>query len=218
MSRASLSKADEEAVLAAFDELDELIEAVHAQQTQTTTSVGFSAERIDDPQSRWRKIIRMDKDTPRRLRHANGYIELGMLLDAATELDRVHVNDRLSPPVLAVRLDLAMAAKHWDTAAAIGRELSRMTPENEQAWISRAFALRELNRVAEARDVLLEAEPLHGAKCALLHYNLACYFCLLGDLETARERLKRAFEMEPKLKKDARDDADLAALRTSGSS
>jgi hypothetical protein len=35
MSRASLSKTDEEAVFAAFDELDELIESVHAQPPST---------------------------------------------------------------------------------------------------------------------------------------------------------------------------------------
>lgn len=137
-----------------------------------------------------------------------------MLNDAADELERVAFEDRLVPEVVGVRLELAMAAKHWDIAAGVGRELARSRPANEQAWISWAFALRELNRIEEARDVLLEAEPLHGATCALLHYNLACYFCLLGDLATARERLARSCKMEKKLKADALEDRDLEALWT----
>jgi Flp pilus assembly protein TadD len=91
-------------------------------------------------------------------------------------------------------------------------ELARQAPGQERAWICWAYALRELQRTAEARDVLLQAEPQHGAKCAVLHYNLGCYYCLLGDRATARKRLKRAFALEPEFKRHALEDRDLEAM------
>jgi Flp pilus assembly protein TadD len=154
----------------------------------------------------------VNKATPRRLRHASGYLQLGMSPDAAAELDAIAFEDRLSTPVLAVRIELHMAAKQWETVVGIGRELARAKPEEEQAWISWAYALRELNRVEEARTVLLEAETLHGTTSAVLHYNLACYYCLLGDLETARKRLAKACQMEADFEKAAREDPDLKQL------
>lgn len=74
------------------------------------------------------------------------------------------------------------------------------------------FALRELQRVEEAKAVLLEAEPIHGKKCALLHYNLACYACLLGDHVEAKKRLRVACKMDKQWKRAALDDDDLKAM------
>lgn len=155
----------------------------------------------------------MHKKTPRRLRYASGYIELRMFNEASDELEAVVAEDRFEPEVLAVRLELHMAAGHWETVVGIGRELARLTPGQERAWICWAYALRELQQVAEARAVLLEAEPRHGATSALLHYNLACYYCLLGELETARTRLAQACQLEPRFKAEAAQDRDLEALR-----
>jgi len=43
------------------------------------------------------------------------------------------------------------------------------------------------------------------------HFNLACYECQLGNLETTKERLRRAFELEPLYRQRALDD-DLKPL------
>lgn len=152
------------------------------------------------------------KDTSRRLRYASGYIELGMINDASDELEAIRAEDRFAVPVLVVRLELHMAANHWETVVGLGRELAQQSPKHERAWICWAYALRELQRVDEARAVLLEAEPLHGRTSALLHYNLACYYCLLGEQATARQRLAQACKLAPGFKEDARHDPDLANL------
>jgi hypothetical protein len=47
---------------------------------------------------------------------------------------------------------------------------------------------------------------------AIFHYNLACYECQLGDLEGAKARLKRAFELEQGFRTLALDDEDLRPL------
>jgi hypothetical protein len=60
----------------------------------------------------------------------------------------------------------------------------------------------------QQRLILLEAvERLPSA--AIQHYNLACYECLLGDLEVAKGRLTYAIKLEPRYREKALDDEDL---------
>ena len=149
--------------------------------------------------------------TSRRLEYATGFIDLGLLNEASDELELIEGEDRLSAAVMAARSNLYMAAKDWDLLIAVARELTRLTPKNDQGWIQWAYALRELGRVAEAKAVLLQAEPIH-AKCAVLHYNMACYECLLGDIPEARRRLAVACKMGKEWKTAALDDPDLKAI------
>jgi tetratricopeptide (TPR) repeat protein len=146
------------------------------------------------------------------MRYARGYTELGLLNEAADELEAIEAGERDLPEVLAVRGEYHMAAKHWELLVGIARELTRADPENEQGWIYWAYALRELERVAEAKAVLVEAESLHGKTSATLHYNMACYHALLGELPFARARLETAFRMHPDFKQAALEDTDLQTL------
>jgi tetratricopeptide (TPR) repeat protein len=148
----------------------------------------------------------------RHLEYASGYIALGLLTEATNELEEIEGEDRLCATVMAVRNDLYLALKSWDLLIAVARELTRQRPKIVDGWINWAFALRELGRIDEAKAVLLTAEPMHGKKSAVLHYNLACYECLLGDIENARARLAVATRKDPEFKKEALDDPDLAAM------
>ncbi len=149
--------------------------------------------------------------TTRRLRHADGYITLGLLTEASDELEAIEGLDRLSPEVMDLRCDLYLAARNWELLLAVSRELIRARPSDGKGWIQTARALRELDRVPEARTVLAEAVRSH-AVCSRLHYQLASCHCLLGDLALARESLRRACQLDPELKMKALDDPDLRAL------
>jgi len=151
--------------------------------------------------------------TRRRIEAATGYLALGMRTEASDELDAIAAEDRLLPSVLSVRSNLYMEAKQWDLLLAVSRELARQVATIDPGWIGWAYALRELNRVEEAKAVLLEAERIHGKRTATLHYNLACYYCLLGDHVEARRRLRIACKMEKQYQKAALDDEDLKAMR-----
>lgn len=48
--------------------------------------------------------------------------------------------------------------------------------------------------------------------CAVIHYNLACYECQLGELEVAKARLRHAFKLDAHLRTLALDDEDLKPL------
>lgn len=151
--------------------------------------------------------------THRHLQYASGYVELGMFAEAAVELESIAQSDQRLPEVLSVRIDLHMEARQWDTVGEFARKLIRLDPENDKGWITRAFALRELELIEEAQTVLLEAEPLHGKKCAVLHYNLACYACLLGDKAEAKRRLTITLHMDQSWKQSALEDPDLKTMR-----
>lgn len=154
----------------------------------------------------------------RHLEYASGYIALGLVNEASDELEAIEGPDRLSADVMRVRVDLYLTAKKWDLLVAVAKELARLRPDDEHGWIYWAYALRELNRVAEAKAVLLEAEPLHGKTCGLLHYNMACYESLLGNLDEARRRLTAAYKFDKGWKEAAEGDSDLSALFAKGHS
>ena len=152
--------------------------------------------------------------TRRHLQYASGHIELGMFKEAAAELEAIKPSDQVLPAVISVRIDLHMHAKQWNQVIIFAKELSRLTPEDDKGWISHAFALRELELIEEAQAVLQEAELLHWEKCGVLHYNLACYACLLGNKPEAKRRLAIAVKMDKAWKQSALEDPDLKAMRS----
>jgi predicted Zn-dependent protease len=157
--------------------------------------------------------MRNTLSTRRRVSHAHGYLGLGMFKEAAVELDLIAKHDQSLPEVQSTRLDLHMERKQWHKALRVGKDLARTHPEIEHAWIGWAYALRELDRIAEARTVLLEAEPRHGKSSAVLHYNLACYASLLGEMSEAQTRLTVACRMDDQFDAHAAVDPDLQGLR-----
>ena len=151
--------------------------------------------------------------TRRRLEYASGYLDLGMIKDAADELDMIEGKDAQSADVMRLRVALYHQSKQWDQLTHVAEVLATLVPNEEQGWISWAYALRELERVDQAQSVLLRAEPLHGETSAVLHYNLACYACLLGDKEEALKRLSLACELEDDFLSSALDDPDLESMQ-----
>ena len=152
--------------------------------------------------------------TRRHLQYASGHIELGMFKEAVTELEAIKPADQPLPAVISVRIDLHMHAKQWNRVITFAQKLTECTPEDDKGWISHAFALREQEHIEEAQTVLLEAELHVGKKCGVLHYNLACYACLLGNKPEAKRRLVTAFKMDKSWKQEALEDPDLKAMRS----
>ncbi len=147
-----------------------------------------------------------------RLEYARGYLALGLGREAGKELQAVPRAARQGEAYGLVRLDLAMALKDWRSVVRLAPSWAKRFPTREEGWVAWAFALREQEEISAARDVLCTAEKWHGATSGLLHYNLACYECLLGQLDAARARLRRAIKMDKTWRAAAREDRDLAAL------
>jgi Tfp pilus assembly protein PilF len=78
-----------------------------------------------------------------------------------------------------------------------------------------AYATRRVDSIEAARVILLDALAKHP-EAAIIHYNLACYDCQLGHLDSAKQFLARAVELSPGYKRIALEDDDLKPLRTFG--
>ncbi len=147
------------------------------------------------------------------LRAAEGWLELGNHAEANAELDRITPTLRAHPNVLRLRWYICADTKSWDLAFEVASTLVRFQPDNAEHWLHRSYALHELKRTREARDLLLPAADLFPDGDAI-RYNLACYECQLGNLPKAKKWLAQAFALAKceALQRYALKDPDLEPL------
>ena len=156
--------------------------------------------------------MKLPAEHQRVLLAAQGYCELGMALDAVTQLETLPAEWQQHPSVAELRLIALMQACRWKAALSAAQEFMQLAPEKNIGYIHAAFCLHELGQTAAARQALLAGpETLHADP--IYHYNLACYECRLGQFESARARLEKTFMIDKKFREFAKTDPDLAALR-----
>jgi Flp pilus assembly protein TadD len=133
----------------------------------------------------------LKSDWQRHVLASSGYLELGMFDSAAQVLEEIAPEDKNRTEVLGMRVQLYMAAKKWDMAAAVASHIMKVEPENEAWWITLAYSVRRIEGVEKAETILLRGQAIHP-KNALIAFSLACYASVTGRLEEAKERLRRA--------------------------
>ena len=136
----------------------------------------------------------------KRLNAAVGYLNLGMPQDAWNELEDIEAKDRARPEVLKVRVEVCRALKQWELMAEVGHSLNM------------AYATRRFKSEAEAAEILSMALRRYYDD-ALVRYNLACYWCVMGRVEEAREMLETACKKDESLRELAETEEDLVGLR-----
>lgn len=146
-----------------------------------------------------------------RLERAEGFLLLGMTAAARRELELLPPEAMDLVRVRATHLELALAERDWTRVAALAVQLRLETPEQVQFWIWEAYGRRRAEGLESARAVLAAARP-QFPEVALIPYNLGCYDCVDGRLDSARAHLRAAFGLDPGLLEQAAEDEDLAAL------
>src|SRR6185295_16575357 len=111
-----------------------------------------------------------------------------MYEDASAELERIDPLNRATPKVLRVRVAIYHGLKNWKALQVVAAKLIHLDPTNVQWTVSLAYATRRAISIESARNVLLTALTRFPDE-AIIPFNLACYFCQLGELETAKEYL-----------------------------
>ena len=147
-------------------------------------------------------------------RHLNasiGYLELGMLEEAAGELENLPPEDRTSSAVLCVRMEIYRSAKNWTLMEVVARELWKRHQDDPVHCNNLAWVVRRKDSIEAAQIILLEALEKFPND-AMTNYNLGCYACLLGDMDNAKKFVGDAIKLDSKYKLMALDDADLEPL------
>jgi predicted Zn-dependent protease len=142
---------------------------------------------------------------------AQGYHELGLWREAWRELDGLSSAAQRRPDVLEMRILILVNERKWREALDLSRELAEAAPQEEGGCVHAAFCLHELGRTSEAIEVLM-AGPSSLRGKAIFHYNFACYCCVLGKIDDAREALRRSFALDKTFRDLARSDGDLKPL------
>ena len=153
----------------------------------------------------------LDVTDQRKLLAATGYTELGMFSDAEAELDAIDPDFRHLPVVLALRMEIHSKQHQWERMQGIAVRLMRLHPEDSQWVISYAYATRRAHSLESAKAIL-QGALLQYPKEPCIPYNLACYECQLGNLESAKLYLEDAIRLHPGFRDSALKDPDLKGL------
>ena len=148
----------------------------------------------------------------RALLAAQGYLELGMVEEALAELVAVQSPMISDSDLIEMRLHILMQGGRWSDALASAEELLRLNSSALSAYIHGAFALHELGRTTEARDLLLRG-PQVLRNDPTFHYNIGCYEAVLGNNDSAMRSLKKSFALDETYRDFAKQDPDLEAIR-----
>lgn len=148
----------------------------------------------------------------RTIMAAQGYYDLQMPGEAIAELDTLSPTAQLRADVLEMRVLILMKAQRWCEAMDASEKLCTVAPDSATGFIHLAFCMHELGRTQEAKEVLMQG-PSALDREPTFHYNMACYECALGNLETARAYLDASLSMDEKLTDYAKEDPDLKPLK-----
>ena len=151
------------------------------------------------------------EDFQKRILAAQGYYELGLWREAWHELDGMAEKPQQRPEVMELRVLILINESKWREALALSRQLAEVAPEEEGGWVHSAYCLHEMGNTQEAIEALLSA-PASLREKAIFFYNFACYSCVLGQIDAAREALHRSFALDKRYRDFARSDHDLEPL------
>lgn len=142
---------------------------------------------------------------------ADGYLYLGMPVEALEELSTIPPHRQKDSAVLRTRIRVLLHLRNWQQAEELSKDGARLFPEENEFMVQLAFALHQQAKGTQAVEVILNA-PAWIRRTGILHYNLACYEAQLGDLSMARQCIRAACEINASFKKNARKDPDLQRL------
>lgn len=146
------------------------------------------------------------------IKSAWGYLQLGMYEDANDSLDNLSPEFKATMEVMSLRAWVHSESESWESLREVSSFLVHEWPTECQHWIWLGYSTRRCRTVAEAESVLLDALKIHVFE-PMIHFNLACYACVMGNLDLSRVRLNSAIELNPEIRTLALADPDLEGLR-----
>ncbi len=155
--------------------------------------------------------VLVELDGLRRLRTAEGCIELGMYAEADAELGKIDSSCPALSRVLALKLCSYAGMAKWELMAAVAENLAKHNPNDVQWAIWWAYSVGKGQAIEAAKAILIRALQIHPND-PRLHYALCCYESRLQHFKMAKRHLARAVQLDSRLKLVALNDEDLQPL------
>jgi tetratricopeptide (TPR) repeat protein len=162
------------------------------------------------------------------LRQAAGFLELGELLiepdqplptASATVLHRaLRALEDIEPPLrqqpetMLLEAETLRALGQFEAALPLFRRAAEAVPRRIEPWLGIGWCLKRLNRLNEAIDRLREGVQA-SPRQPVLHYNLACYLSLAGDVQPAIEHLTKAIAIDKRYRDLTQVEPDFDPIR-----
>lgn len=162
------------------------------------------------------------------LREAEGYLDLITVFGGRWEVTK-EVRDNLCKRAIVTLDKIAepggMAAQvyflHGQARRHLGHLQDAVTffcaaaehePSNVHVYLALAWCYKRIRRVDLAIESL-EAAMQEDPALAILHYNLACYWALVGNVKCAVRFLHQAFDLEPNYRDLVSAESDFDPIR-----
>jgi predicted Zn-dependent protease len=130
----------------------------------------------------------------RHLDAAEGWLGLGNVMEANAELNQITSALRRHPDFLAVRYKILAKAECWTECVVVAGAIADLAPKCSLGWLHRAFALHQLKQTKMALETLHPALEIFSDEIEI-RQRLACYECVLGNVERAKQRLTEAMKL-----------------------
>lgn len=148
----------------------------------------------------------------KRLEAAEGFLALGLPMEAHDEIESIAPEARHLSEVLEVRLGIFQTLERWELVQTVAATLTKRDPQNLRAWLAWTTAERRQGRQDEARRVLSAGIAANSGRNGELWIALACLECDAGNLDRAKDALHKAIDTDGNLRLRALDEPALAPL------
>lgn len=148
----------------------------------------------------------------RRLRAAQGYLELEMPTAALEQLDAIAEPHDAALTVHCLRGEALRQKSDWDAALKAYQKAILDSPRNVAVLMAMAWCFKrtgDLPRAITAMERAYQIDP----KEPIILYNLSCYFALAGDKPNTLSWLGRAIRMDPGVRDLIAEESDFDGLR-----
>jgi len=149
----------------------------------------------------------------RFLRHAEGYLDLGLPQQALDALLRLGDLAKSDPQALYLLGEAYRALERYPEAVPPLETAVQAGLREVPVWLALGWCYKRtarLDRAVQTMEQALILEP----HAALLHYNLACYLSLAGKKDRALEHLSRALELDAQYRHLVDSESDFDPIRS----
>ena len=141
-----------------------------------------------------------------RLSRSNGYRELGMYDESILILEDIPFEeDRLHPLVVETRYNTYRDAKEWTLAMTMAKLKHESKPNSLEWLLNYADAHHQLGDTKKVIECLQKVEDQFGEEAEYL-FRLGKYQAILGNVEEAKNLVRRVFKLNGSFKADFLDD------------